>query len=106
VIASAAAAHVPTQREHVTSSPIAWCMPPSSGSSPSPVWASPLTNGVRMKLVTSSCESVRAALNVAVVSTTRSSGVWHCGSRPVSLLTIPAAPRPATKAPVIAAYDS
>ena len=49
----------------------------------SPVWtgcsspscASPSTNGSRRKLVTSSCASVRAALNVAAESTTRSSEV-------------------------------
>src|SRR5205807_1899866 len=63
--ASPAAAQVPMQREHVTSSPIAWRMSPvSTGSSP-PSCASPSTNGSRRKLVTSSLAIVRAALNVA-----------------------------------------
>ncbi len=61
-----AATHVPTQREQVTSSPIAWRRSPvSTGSSP-PACAAPSTNGSRRKLATSAREIVRDALNVAV----------------------------------------
>jgi len=62
VTASPAAAHVPTQRLHVRSSPIAWWISPLSTGSSSPS-SCPRTHGSRRKLVTSSPESVLAALN-------------------------------------------
>src|SRR5438105_1173312 len=58
-----------------------------------------------MKLVTSSWESVRAALNEAAASTAKSSGVWHCGSRSTSRPIAPAAARKPAKPPAIAAYE-
>jgi hypothetical protein len=76
VEASTAATQVPTQRLHVTSSPIACSMPPvATGSSSAPLYARPRTKGSRMKLATSLRARVRAALNVAAESTTRSSAV-------------------------------
>ena len=77
VTASPAATQVPAHRLQVTSSPIAWSIPPWTGSSSSPECAFPLTNGSRRKLVTSSCDSVLDALNAAAPRTTKSRAVLH-----------------------------
>src|SRR5438477_6323771 len=101
-----AAAHVPPQRLQVTSSPIAWRTSPDATGSSSPSCASPSTNGSRRKLVTSSRARVRAALNDAAESTTKSSADWQAGLRSKTRAASPATPRPPAKTPMIAAYAS
>jgi hypothetical protein len=56
-----------------------------------------------MKLVTSSCESVFAALKLARERTTKSRADGHCGSRRKALPTAPAAARLPAKVVTIAA---
>src|SRR5205823_9234363 len=58
----------------------------------------------RRKLVTSSLAIVRAALNVAKPSTTRSSASCSPGSRRKRCASAPAAARPPTNADAITAY--
>ena len=62
-----------------------------------------LDEGSRRKLVTSSLESVRAALNDAAERMTKSSGVWQAGFRSKIRAAIPARPMPPTKVPMMAA---
>src|SRR5690348_6253691 len=105
VVVSPAAIHVPMHRGHVTSSPIACRRSPVSTASSPPSCASPSTNGSRMKLATSSFATVRAALKVASPITARSSASFSCGSRPSARASRPAAARPDTNVPMMAAYS-
>jgi len=101
---SPAATQMPTQRVHVTSSPIARRAPSPAGRS-SPLHASSSTNGSRTKLVILSCEIVREALKVAAASVAKSRALSSRGSRPSARARSDDPVRPPTNVAAIAAYD-
>ena len=98
-----AAIHVPTQREHVTSSPTACRRSPVCTGSSSPAGAVPCTKGSRRKLVTSSRASVRDALKVARPSTARSKAVRSGGVRCSFAARAPVSATPPRKVDMIPA---